>query len=65
MEIDKFIELVENMREAQSRYFKTRDKRALQRSIILENLCDKEIKEYRDTQISKIKEPDLFAPNGQ
>ena len=60
MDIEKFIDLVERMREAQTTWFKTKNRNALQRSIILEGLCDQEIKEYRSIQKDKFKEPSLF-----
>lgn len=47
METSKFVDLVENMRQAQKNYFKTRDKKQLTRSIILEELVDKEIEEFK------------------
>lgn len=60
MDIEKFIDLVERMREAQTTWLKTKNRNALQRSIILERLCDQEIKEYRSIQKDKFKEPSLF-----
>lgn len=47
METAKFVDLVENMRQAQKNYFKTRDKKQLTRSIILEDLVDKEIETFK------------------
>jgi|GEM_PF-5833959 len=60
MDVEKFIDLVERMREAQTTWFKTKNRNALQRSIILERLCDEEIKAYRAIQRDKFKEPGLF-----
>lgn len=48
MKIYEFVALVEKMRNAQREYFKTRDRRILQRSIMLENLVDNEIKQFND-----------------
>lgn len=60
MDVEKFIDLVERMRDAQRNWFKTKNRNALQRSIILEGLCDQEIAEYRSIQKDKFKEPGLF-----
>ena len=60
MDIAKFIDLVERMREAQTTWFKTKNRNALQRAIILEGLCDEEIKTYKSIQRDKFKEPGLF-----
>lgn len=47
MEMNKFVDLVENMRQAQKNYFATHDKKKLTRAIILEELVDKEIEEIK------------------
>lgn len=47
METTKFVDLVENMRQAQKNYFKTRDKKQMTRAIILEDLVDKEIEAFK------------------
>lgn len=47
MEITKFVDLVENMRQAQKNYFQTRDKKQMIRAIILEELVDKEIEAFK------------------
>lgn len=47
MEITKFVDLVENMRQAQKNYFKTRDKKQMTRAIILEELVDKKIEAFK------------------
>lgn len=60
MELQKFIELVKTMRDAQKSYFKTKHRNALQRAIILEGLVDNEIKEYQQSQLEKAKQPTLF-----
>ncbi len=60
MDIEKFINLVERMREAQSTWFRTHNKNALQRSIMLEGLCDEQIKAYRDEQRRNSIQRDLF-----
>lgn len=49
METAKFVDLVENMRQAQKNYFKTRDKKQMTRAIILEELVDKEIEVFKQT----------------
>lgn len=62
MEIEKFIDLVERMREAQRNWFATHKNNFLQRSIILEGLCDKMLQEYREEEKkNKPQEQDLFA----
>lgn len=60
MDVEKFIDLVERMRDAQTTWFKTKNRNALQRSIILERMCDLEIEAYRSNQKDKFKEPNLF-----
>lgn len=60
MDIEKFVDLVERMREAQVRYFKTKNRNAFQRALILEPLVDEEIKKYKEEIMAKRKEPDLF-----
>lgn len=47
MEITKFVDLVENMRQAQKNYFQTRDKKQMIRASILEELVDKEIEAFK------------------
>lgn len=47
IETTKFVDLVENMRQAQKNYFKTRDKKQMTRAIILEDLVDKEIEAFK------------------
>lgn len=47
METTKFVDLVENMRQAQKNYFQTRDKKQMTRAIILEDLVDKEIEAFK------------------
>lgn len=61
MEIEKFVDLVERMREAQTSYFKTKNNKQLQRSIILEGLVDEKIKEFNQERKAKYQEPDLFS----
>lgn len=63
METTKFVDLVENMRQAQKNYFKTRDKKQLTRSIILEDLVDKEIEAFK-RQKPAPQELDLFNSDG-
>ena len=59
---NKFVEMVETMREAQTNYFKTRHRNYLQRSMILEGLVDKMIQEHHEETDPKFpKEQDLFA----
>lgn len=60
MEIEKFVDLVERMRDAQTTYFKTKNRNTLQRSIILEGLVDNEIKKFKEEQAGKNRQPDLF-----
>lgn len=60
MEIEKFVDLVERMRDTQTSYFKTKNRNTLQRSIILEGLVDEEIKQFREEQAEKNRQPDLF-----
>lgn len=63
METTKFVNLVENMRQAQKNYFKTRDKKQLTRSNILEDLVDKEIEEFK-RQKPAPQELELFSSDG-
>ena len=65
MDIEKFVDLVERMREAQTTFFKTHNRNAYQRSIILERLCDERIKEYRDEQRKNPIQRDMFEEIGQ
>lgn len=60
MKINEFVALVEKMRNAQREYFKTRDRRILQRSIMLENLVDQEIKHFNNETKKIIRQPNLF-----
>lgn len=59
METAKFVELVERMREAQKNYFKTKERNQLTRSIILEELVDKEIEEFKRQKPAPPKEGTL------
>ena len=58
METEKILDLVRQMRTAQKEYFRIRDKRIMQRSIILEKLVDEELENIqtnnkkKDTQLS-------------
>jgi len=50
MTYEKFILLVEQMRDAQVKYFQTRDKTVLARSKSLERQVDKAIEELKSLQ---------------
>lgn len=50
MTFEKFVLLVEQMRDAQVAYFQTRDKTVLSRSKSLERQVDKAIKESKSPQ---------------
>lgn len=60
MEQEKFIDLVKRMREAQTIYFKTKNKNMLQKSIILEGLVDQDIQQYYNEQRQNVIQPGLF-----
>lgn len=60
MEIEKFVDLVERMRDAQTSFFKTKNRNAFQRALILEPLVDEEIKKFKEEQAIKNRQPDLF-----
>lgn len=60
MDIEKFVDLVGTMRDAQTLYFKTKNRNTLQRSIILEGLVDEEIRHFKEEQAVKNRQPDLF-----
>ena len=47
MNIDKFVDLVENMRQAQKNYSMTNEKKHKIRAGILEELVDLQIEEYK------------------
>lgn len=63
MEMTKFVNLVENMRQAQKNYFKTRDRKQMTRAIILEELVDKEIEELKSQKPAQ-QELELFSSDG-
>lgn len=48
MNYEKFVLMVESMRDAQKEYFKTRNKRVLVRSIAIEGAVDKAIKDWHE-----------------
>lgn len=52
-QVQEFIQMVKQMREAQTDYFKTRSRNSLQRSIMLEKIVDKMIKEHEDEANTK------------
>lgn len=52
-QVQEFIQMVKQMREAQTDYFKTRNRNSLQRSIMLEKIVDKMIKEHEDEANTK------------
>lgn len=62
MNIEKFIEKVEMMREAQKQYFKSRDNRILMRCLNLEKLVDEMIIEHKANYKPKVTQLDLFPP---
>lgn len=47
-DINNFISAVENMRNAQKEYFRTRNKEVMKHSIILEKTVDKMIAEHKN-----------------
>ena len=49
--MDEFCELVKQMREAQKRYFRTRDANDLNESKRLEREVDKAIKDYVESKL--------------
>lgn len=63
MDKENFIDLVEKMRSAQKEYFKSRNRNALQRSIMLEGVIDKEIKLYKEQRANKELQLNLFPNN--
>lgn len=60
MDINKFVSLVERMRESQTIYFKTKNYRVFQRALILEGLVDEEIKTFNNEQKKNVIQPSLF-----
>ncbi len=60
MDVEKFVDLVERMRDAQVTYFKTKNRNAFQRALILEPLVDEEIKKFKEEMAAKNRQPDLF-----
>lgn len=48
MSYEKFVLMVESMRDAQKEYFKNRNKRILVRSIAIEGAVDKAIKDWHE-----------------
>lgn len=60
MDVEKFVDLVERMRDAQVTYFKTKNRNAFQRALILEPLVDEEIKKFKEEMAVKNRQPDLF-----
>lgn len=59
-EIEKFIDTVKRMREAQKEYFKTRDRKVLIHSKCLEGAVDKMILDYEATKKPALKQAELF-----
>ena len=47
-DINNFISTIENMRNAQKEYFRTRNKEVMKHSIILEKTVDKMIEEHKN-----------------
>lgn len=62
MNYEKFIEKVEMMREAQKKYFKSRDNRILMRCLNLEKLVDDMITEYKFEKKEHVTQLELFPP---
>lgn len=62
MNIEKFIEKVEMMREAQKQYFKSRDNRILMRCLNLEKLVDDMIIEHKLKDKPQVTQLELFPP---
>lgn len=62
MNIEKFIEKVEMMREAQKQYFKSRDNRILMRCLNLEKLVDEMIIEHKFKDKPQVTHLELFPP---
>lgn len=60
MNKDTFIDMVTQMREAQTQYFKSRDTRALQRAKLLEGVLDNMLHEYNAWVKSHPRQRDLF-----
>lgn len=61
MSYEKFVLMVESMRESQKEYFKHRDKRTLVRSITIEGAVDKAIKDWHEeNDPHKPMQQDLF-----
>ena len=62
MQIDKFVDIVERMRQAQNEWFRTHNKNAFQRALILEKIVDKDIKDWHEeNDPHRPRQLDLFA----
>lgn len=59
-EIDKFVDTVQRMREAQQEYFRTRNKKVMIHSMMLEGAVDMMLKEYKGTPPPQPQQPSLF-----
>lgn len=59
-EIDKFVDTVLRMREAQQEYFRTKNKKVMIHAMMLEGAVDTMIKEYKATPPPKPRQPSLF-----
>lgn len=62
-DINNFISTVENMRNAQKEYFRTRNKEVMKHSIILEKTVDKMIEEHKNEFKKNPIQRELFPHN--
>ena len=62
-DINNFISTVENMRNAQKEYFRTRNKEVMKHSIILEKTVDKMIEEHKNELKKNPIQQELFPPD--
>lgn len=59
-DINNFISIVENMRNAQKEYFRTRNKEVMKQSMMLEKTVDKMIEEHKNELKKKPIQQELF-----
>lgn len=60
-DMEKFIDLVKRMRQAQKDYFRTRDRRIMQHAMCLEGAVDKCIQDHDAYRKEHPRQLDLFA----
>lgn len=60
MNTEKFIDTVKRMRDAQKEYFKTKNRKVMLHSMMLEGAVDKMIEEHEEWQRAHPVQRDLF-----